>query len=39
MEELDEKIYKILETTKHSMSISEIVKEIKDVSKQEITKK
>ena len=39
MEELDEKIYKILETTKHSMPISEIVKEIKDVSKQEITKK
>lgn len=36
---VDEKIYKMLETTKKSLSISEIAKEIKDVSKQEITKK
>lgn len=39
MEELNEKIYKVLETKKHSISISEIVKEIQEASKLEITKK
>lgn len=39
MEELDGKISKLLEAKKQSMPISEITKEIKDASKQEITRK
>ena len=39
MEELDEKIYKLLEKKKKSMSISEIAEEIESVSKIEISKK